>query len=186
MNGRRGLRVGLVFPIIIHLLPLRWGGQDLLRSSFAITCFGCIGRLLSFLSAGRECYSKKARFNSIMIKDLKDFHCSKTLRTRTRCIHQTSKSLLLTRAHTDHTYKHYSLVVVASTRTMGEGSLHCCYREQLAYSLYGIFREPKLFRLAVRGDWDEIPNRCHSQSYRMKKRADKDILERVFGDSGFL
>jgi len=40
--------------------------------------------------------------------------------------------------------------------------LQCCYREQLAYNLYARFREPKLYRMAVKGDWDEIPARCNS------------------------
>ena len=39
---------------------------------------------------------------------------------------------------------------------------HCCYREQLSYALYAKFREPKLFRMAVAGNWDKIPARCHS------------------------
>jgi hypothetical protein len=39
---------------------------------------------------------------------------------------------------------------------------HCCYREQLGYALYAKFREPKLFRMAVAGDWDLIPARCRS------------------------
>lgn len=39
---------------------------------------------------------------------------------------------------------------------------HCCYREQLSYALYAKFREPKLFRMAVAGDWDMIPARCRS------------------------
>jgi hypothetical protein len=39
---------------------------------------------------------------------------------------------------------------------------HCCYREQLSYALYAKFREPKLFRMAVAGDWDKIPARCRT------------------------
>lgn len=39
---------------------------------------------------------------------------------------------------------------------------HCCYREQLSYALYAKFREPKLFRMAVAGNWDKIPARCRS------------------------
>ncbi|ACI65557.1 predicted protein [Phaeodactylum tricornutum CCAP 1055/1] len=45
---------------------------------------------------------------------------------------------------------------------MGGEHLQCCYREQLAYSLYARFREPKLFRMAVDGNWDTIPERCLS------------------------
>lgn len=40
--------------------------------------------------------------------------------------------------------------------------MQCCYREQLSYALYTKFREPKLFRMAVTGDWDMIPARCRS------------------------
>lgn len=39
---------------------------------------------------------------------------------------------------------------------------HCCYREQLSYALYAKFREPKLFRMAVAGNWDKIPARCRT------------------------
>jgi Ankyrin repeat len=45
---------------------------------------------------------------------------------------------------------------------MGGDHNHCCYREQLGYALYAKFREPKLFRMAVAGDWDLIPARCRS------------------------
>jgi hypothetical protein len=45
---------------------------------------------------------------------------------------------------------------------MGGEHLHCCYREQVAYSLYSKFCEPKLFRLAVSGRWEKIPARCKS------------------------
>lgn len=44
----------------------------------------------------------------------------------------------------------------------GDNHLQCCYREQLGYALYAKFREPKLFRMAVTGDWDLIPARCMS------------------------
>ena len=47
-------------------------------------------------------------------------------------------------------------------RMMGGEHNHCCYREQLGYALYAKFREPKLFRMAVTGDWDLIPSRCRS------------------------
>ena len=42
---------------------------------------------------------------------------------------------------------------------------HCCYREQLSYALYAKFREPKLFRMAVAGNWDKIPARCRSHPH---------------------
>jgi hypothetical protein len=44
----------------------------------------------------------------------------------------------------------------------GEHNLHCCYREQLGYALYAKFREPRLFRMVVAGDWDLVPARCRS------------------------
>jgi ankyrin repeat protein len=44
----------------------------------------------------------------------------------------------------------------------GEHNLHCCYREQLRYALYAKFREPRLFRMVVAGDWDLVPARCRS------------------------
>jgi Ankyrin repeat len=40
------------------------------------------------------------------------------------------------------------------------GDHQCCYREQLAFSIYSKFCEPKLYRLANKGDWDLIPARC--------------------------
>ncbi|GKY93288.1 hypothetical protein MPSEU_000296300 [Mayamaea pseudoterrestris] len=40
--------------------------------------------------------------------------------------------------------------------------LQCCYREQMAYKLYSTFREPALYRMALLGDWEKIPSRCHS------------------------
>jgi hypothetical protein len=45
---------------------------------------------------------------------------------------------------------------------MGGDHLHCCYREQLGYAFYAKFREPKLFRMAVTGNWDLIPDRCRT------------------------
>ena len=39
---------------------------------------------------------------------------------------------------------------------------HCCYREQLGYAWYATFREPRLFRMVVAGDWDLVPARCRS------------------------
>lgn len=44
----------------------------------------------------------------------------------------------------------------------GDHNLHCCYREQLGYALYAKFREPRLFRMVVAGDWDLVPARCRS------------------------
>jgi Ankyrin repeat len=38
----------------------------------------------------------------------------------------------------------------------------CCYREQLGYALYATFREPKLYRMAVTGDWSGLIARCRS------------------------
>ena len=56
----------------------------------------------------------------------------------------------------------------------------CCYREQLAFSFYSIFREPKLFRMAVRGDWNRIPSRCRSHpreaSFRHKYPPNETTL----------
>jgi len=45
---------------------------------------------------------------------------------------------------------------------VGGDHLQCCYREQLSYALYSKFREPKLFHLVVKGDWDLIPARCQN------------------------
>jgi Ankyrin repeat len=45
---------------------------------------------------------------------------------------------------------------------MGGDHNHCCYREQISYALYAKFREPKLFRMAVNGDWHLMPARCRS------------------------
>ena len=43
---------------------------------------------------------------------------------------------------------------------VGGDHLQCCYREQLSYALYAKFREPKLYHLVVKGDWDLVPARC--------------------------
>ncbi|KAL7579449.1 hypothetical protein ACA910_014110 [Epithemia clementina (nom. ined.)] len=43
---------------------------------------------------------------------------------------------------------------------MGVDNLQCCYREQIAYSLFTKFREPKLYKMAQKGEWDLIPARC--------------------------
>lgn len=40
--------------------------------------------------------------------------------------------------------------------------MSCCYRERIAFQLYSTFCEPKLFRMAVSGDWESIPARCES------------------------
>jgi hypothetical protein len=42
------------------------------------------------------------------------------------------------------------------------GMVSCCYREQLGYALYATFREPKLYRMAVTGDWSGLIARCRS------------------------
>ena len=38
----------------------------------------------------------------------------------------------------------------------------CCRLETYRYALYTKFQEPKLFRLAVKGDWDLIPDRARN------------------------
>lgn len=43
---------------------------------------------------------------------------------------------------------------------VGGDHLQCCYREQLSYALYAKFREPRLYSMVVKGDWDLIPARC--------------------------
>lgn len=43
---------------------------------------------------------------------------------------------------------------------MGGDTVQCCYRESLRYTLYSVLHEPKLYRLAVSGQWDRIPDRC--------------------------
>jgi len=68
---------------------------------------------------------------------------------------------------------------------MGGGDLSCCYREQIAYSLYSKFREPRLYRAAGRiDDWDTIPARCHShpkEAAFVHKFAPNDTaLHRIF------
>lgn len=40
--------------------------------------------------------------------------------------------------------------------------MSCCYRERIAFQLFSTFCEPKLFRMAVGGDWESIPARCES------------------------
>eukprot|EP00542_Grammatophora_oceanica_P016808 CAMPEP_0194037734 /NCGR_PEP_ID=MMETSP0009_2-20130614/10058_1 /TAXON_ID=210454 /ORGANISM="Grammatophora oceanica, Strain CCMP 410" /LENGTH=245 /DNA_ID=CAMNT_0038679997 /DNA_START=163 /DNA_END=896 /DNA_ORIENTATION=+ len=38
----------------------------------------------------------------------------------------------------------------------------CCRLERYKYAIYTRFREPKLYKMAVKGDWDMIPSRCLS------------------------
>jgi hypothetical protein len=62
---------------------------------------------------------------------------------------------------------------------------HCCYREQLAFSLYSKFREPRLYRAAVHiEDWDSIPARCKSHpkeaSFQHKFAPNDTALHRIF------
>lgn len=54
------------------------------------------------------------------------------------------------------------LLLLKEPQSMGGDSLHCCYREQVAYALYARFREPKLYRYVLSGDWDLIPTRCRT------------------------
>lgn len=59
----------------------------------------------------------------------------------------------------------------------------CCYREQLAFSLYTTFQEPKLYRMAARGEWDLIPARCISHpkeaEFRHKYAPNETTLHRL-------
>jgi hypothetical protein len=62
---------------------------------------------------------------------------------------------------------------------------HCCYREQLAFSLYSKFREPRLYRSAGHmEDWDSIPARCHSHpkeaAFQHKFAPNDTALHRIF------
>lgn len=43
---------------------------------------------------------------------------------------------------------------------MGGIDNECCRRERFKYALYRQFREPRLYRLASKGDWGPIPQRC--------------------------
>lgn len=38
----------------------------------------------------------------------------------------------------------------------------CCRMEKYQYALYRKFREPRLYRLASKGDWGPIPHRCRT------------------------
>ena len=38
----------------------------------------------------------------------------------------------------------------------------CCPRERYSYALYNRFKVPKLYKFALNGDWDMIPQRCKS------------------------
>ena len=40
--------------------------------------------------------------------------------------------------------------------------LDCCPRERYSYALYNRFKVPKLYKFALNGDWDMIPQRCKS------------------------
>lgn len=42
------------------------------------------------------------------------------------------------------------------------GMERCCRLETYRYTLYTKFQEPKLFRLAAKGDWDMIPERART------------------------
>jgi hypothetical protein len=48
---------------------------------------------------------------------------------------------------------------------VGGDTVQCCYREQVAYAWYARFREPRLYRHVVSGDWDLIPARCRSHPH---------------------
>jgi ankyrin repeat protein len=41
-------------------------------------------------------------------------------------------------------------------------TMQCCYKEQLAFAFYSNFKEPKLYRHAMKGEWDMIVSRCKS------------------------
>jgi ankyrin repeat protein len=65
------------------------------------------------------------------------------------------------------------------------GDMHCCYREQLAFSLYSKFREPRLYRAAGNmEDWDSIPARCQSHPkealFQHKFAPNDTALHRIF------
>lgn len=40
----------------------------------------------------------------------------------------------------------------------------CCRLERYKYALYTKFKEPRLYRLAAKGNWGPIPQRCQSHS----------------------
>jgi Ankyrin repeat len=65
----------------------------------------------------------------------------------------------------------------------GCGDHQCCYREQLAFNMYSKFCEPKLYRLASKGDWDLIPARCKAHpkeaTFRHKYAPNDTALHRI-------
>lgn len=70
---------------------------------------------------------------------------------------------------------------------MGGGDMNtqCCYREQLAFSLYSKFCEPRLYRSAGHmEDWDSIPARCQSHpkeaAFQHKFAPNDTALHRIF------
>lgn len=38
----------------------------------------------------------------------------------------------------------------------------CCRREKIKFAWYSRFKEPKLYKFAVRGDWEFVPKRCQT------------------------
>ena len=66
--------------------------------------------------------------------------------------------------------------------------MQCCYREQFAYSLYARFREPKLYRYVVSGDWDLIPARAQTHpkeaAFVHKYARNDTALHRLLRQSG--
>lgn len=69
----------------------------------------------------------------------------------------------------------------------GLDALQCCYREQIAYSIYTKFREPKLYRMAAKGEWDLIPERCRTcpkeAEFRHKYPPNDTALHRLLKSS---
>lgn len=43
-----------------------------------------------------------------------------------------------------------------------------CYQDNFSFALYNRFRTPKLYRLALDGEWDQIPSRCKSHPKEAK------------------
>jgi hypothetical protein len=43
-----------------------------------------------------------------------------------------------------------------------------CYQDNFSFAFYNRFRTPKLYRLAMDGDWDQIPARCKSNPKEAK------------------
>jgi hypothetical protein len=80
---------------------------------------------------------------------------------------------------------HSSFVPSSFIIIMGGGDTHCCYREQLAFSLYSKFREPRLYRAAGHMEhWDSIPARCQSHpkeaAFQHKFAPNDTALHRIF------